>query len=361
MLTAAVVGVLPRLRYILMTRGILRILGVEELKAVVGHEMGHVRRFHLPFYLVLFLCYSLVAYSFHDIIFVLLLKQDTVLNWALSKDSTELTLFSVIYSLPILALIVVYFRFVFGFFMRNCERQADLYAFQLLGHPFTLISSLQKIAAYSGQIHDLPSWHHFSIRQRVDFLLDCHDNPHHARRHNRKLYGSAAAFLGVVVALSLAGSYLQETETVRTWERQVQLRILEREMEGSPEKAELYSAYGGILLEQKHYEEAEAFLKKALALAPRNASTKNNLAWLYATSPPPHSDPQKALKLAREAAELEAAPHILDTLAEAHYVNGQYEEALRAIGRALARNPENRSYYLEQKEKFERALKGAKS
>jgi Zn-dependent protease with chaperone function len=357
MLTAAVMGILPRVRYILLTQGILKLLNIEELKAVVAHEMGHVRRYHLLFYLFLFISYSGLAYSVHGIILLLFLKQDTILQWALSSDSGHLTLFSVIYSIPILLLIVIYFRYIFGFFMRNSERQADLYAFQLVGHPFTLISSLQKIALYSGQIEDLPSWHHFSIRQRIDFLLNCHRDPSLIRRHHQKLYGSALLFLVAVVSLSWLGLHIQTTETVQNWQREVQLRILEHELGDEPRKAELYSAYGGILLEQKRYREAEAFLQKGFEMASDNPTTINNLAWLYATAPPPHFKPEKALKLALQAAELDPQPYVLDTLAESYYVNGYYEEALEAIEHAIAEKPENRDYYLQQRIKFQESLR----
>jgi len=356
-LTAAVMGILPRLRYILVTRGILRLLQVEELKAVVAHEMGHVRRHHLLFYLCLFLGFSIVLFFNYDILLVGMLKERVFLQWALSSDSPRRTLFAVFYTLPLLVLIVVYFRFVFGFFMRNSERQADLYALQLLGHPFTLISSLRKIALQGGNIEDLPSWHHFSIRQRMDFLRECYMDDSLINRHNRKLYGSAAVFLLAVVALSWAGGWFQGTKKFQGWEQQVQLRYLEHRMRTTPGESELYAAYGGALLERKRYREAEAFLLQALELKPRDARTINNLAWLYATSPAPHFKPERALDLAVQAARLSPEPYILDTLAEAQFVNGHYEEALEAIGRALEQNPENISYYKEQKEKFEKALK----
>ncbi len=110
-ITAGIIGILPRLRYILLTPGILRLLDDDELQAVAAHEMGHVRRLHIPFYLIFFLGYSLLAYAFNDLILLFLLKQKMLLDWALSPDSNQQTLFSVIYSIPVIVLMVLYFRY----------------------------------------------------------------------------------------------------------------------------------------------------------------------------------------------------------------------------------------------------------
>lgn len=69
--------------------------------------------------------------------------------------------------------------------------------------------------------------------------------------------------------------------------------------------------------------------------------------------------PQKALILAKEAASLKPEPVILDTLAEAFYVNGRPEMALKIIEQLLAENPPNRSYYQGQEERFRKAIQEA--
>jgi len=360
MLTAGIIGILPKWRYILITKGLLSVLDIDELRAVVAHEMGHVRRFHMVIYLIFFVGYSILAYSFHDVIFLFLLKNDVFLNWAMAHDSLSLTLFSIAYAIPILLLLVLYFRYIFGFFMRNSERQADLYALRLIGNPHALISSLQKIAFHSGRIEDLPSWHHFSIRQRIDFLVDSYRNPALIRKHDRKLYGSIVIFLALLIGLSLSGNQLQETKAIQRWRTQVQAQVIEKQIQGKAADPELLAAYGGLMLDLGRYQTALSFLKRALALAPHNPTILNNLAWLYATSPQPYFHPDEALKLALQAAANHSEPYILDTLAEAYYANGLYRKALETIKQALAENPENRGYYLEQMEKFEKAANSSK-
>ena len=224
--TAGIMGILPRLRYILITRGLLSLLSIDELKAVVAHEMGHVRRHHLLFYLLFFLSYSVMLYSLSDLLLLALFRSEAFLRWALRDDAIHLTLFSAVYSIPILLLMVVYFRYIFGFFLRNSERQADLYAMQLIGHPYTLIASLKKIAVQSGHIEDLPSWHHFSIRQRVEFLLRSHEDPTLVTRHHRKLYGMAALLFTTIAAITLGAGHVEDSSLVKNWRAELQFEIL---------------------------------------------------------------------------------------------------------------------------------------
>lgn len=354
-LTAGVIGILPRWRYILITRGLLELLSVDELEAVVAHEMGHVRRYHMLFFLLFFLCYSILAYSFNDLVLLLLLQSPFLLDWLLGSESVNVTLLSVLSSVPMILLLVVYFRYVFGFFLRNSERQADLYALQLIGHPAPLVSSLRRIAFHSGHIEDLPSWHHFSIRQRMEFVLKAYEKPILIKRHNTKYYGSVLIFFVLVAGLSTLGFKLETSKFVREWRMGLQIAIIEHELQRGSERHRLYGAYGSLMLELGQVEKAEDALRKALEGGAEDATILNNLAWLHATSPPPHFKPEVALDLALRAAERESAPYILDTLAEAYYANGRIEEALRTIRQALLMEPKNRDYFLRQEKKFEAA------
>ena len=358
MLTAGIIGILPRWRYILITRGLLGLLSIDELKAVVAHEMGHVRRYHMLFFLAFFLCYSILAYAFSDLVFLVLLQNPFVLGWLLHSESVNLTLLSVLQSAPMIILLVVYFRYLFGFFLRNSERQADLYALKVIGHPFPLVSSLQRIAYHGGHEEDLPNWHHFSIRQRIEFLLKAYEDPSVVRRHHTKYYSAVVIFFLLAAGLSTLGFNLESSQFVRHWRTGVQVAIVERELARTPENDRLFAAYGSLLLELGDFAKAEAALKKSLEAVPEDATTLNNLAWLYATSPPPYRKPAAALELALLSASLDQAPYVLDTLAEAYYINGQPEQALETIRWALLKEPKNRQYFLRQQQKFEAAVEG---
>ena len=91
---------------------------------------------------------------------------------------------------------------------------------------------------------------------------------------------------------------------------------------------------------------------------PENAEVLNNLAWLYATAQDAsYRNPHEALKLSRKAAEIDPKPHILDTLAESYFINGDYRAALIAIDTAISQNPPDTAYFEKQRAKFLEHLK----
>ncbi|MEZ4576474.1 MAG: M48 family metalloprotease [Desulfobacterales bacterium] len=58
MITAGVMGLVRRFRYILITPALMRHLTPYEIDAVIAHEIGHIKKHHLFFYLVFFAGYS---------------------------------------------------------------------------------------------------------------------------------------------------------------------------------------------------------------------------------------------------------------------------------------------------------------
>jgi Zn-dependent protease with chaperone function len=357
-LTAGVVGILPRLRYILITSGLLRTLDIDELKAVIAHEMGHVRKKHLLLFVGLLILFVLLVFDLGDTLKWLALSNKTIFNWSASTSGFAVSSFSLLSALPIVLAMVFFLRFVFGYFLRNSERQADLYAMELVGTPEPLITSLQKIAFHSGKIEDLPSWHHYSIRQRVDFLVEAFRNRDHIRGHNRKLNGSVLLFVVVIYGLILANRWANKAGFNNNLRTGVELRILQHAIARDPDNAQYLSAYGALLSQQGKYSQAESVLRAALHKAPDDPITLNNLAWLYATGPYSFRHPEEALKFALKAASIDPAPDILDTLAEAYYVNGMYEDALTTIEAAIGEGGKMHDYLLKQKKKFENALTG---
>lgn len=356
-LTAAVVGFLPRWRYILITPALYRMLESEELKAVIAHEMGHIRLRHMPFYLLFFLSFGLVMYGLGDLAFTLLGRSTSFVRLAFSQNPVDQFFFVLLCSLPALILLIVYFRYIFGYFLRNGERQADAYALTLTGDPWPLIRSFQKIALASGNIEDLPSWHHYSIRERIEFLAAAAANYQIIEGHNRKMSRSIRVFLVILSLLIITLGLIQRTEWYRSRDIDMIVTALEDEIGNPVERARIYAAYGGYLLEKKQYDQAERTLKRGVELYPDYPDLCNNLAWLYATAPPPYRNPEKALKYALKAITLDSSkPHIWDTLAEAYFALGDYRKALEAIERAVELDPSS-SYYRSQRLKILKSLK----
>ncbi|MEZ4565489.1 MAG: hypothetical protein R2860_00515 [Desulfobacterales bacterium] len=66
----------------------------------------------------------------------------------------------------------------------------------------------------------------------------------------------------------------------------------------------------------KKYKKAISAYEEALRLDDSHVRTLNNLAWLLATCDEKQFlNPEKALALAKRAADISQAPHVLDTLA----------------------------------------------
>lgn len=111
-------------------------------------------------------------------------------------------------------------------------------------------------------------------------------------------------------------------------------RVLELDPENQQARYILTYAY----INTAQVKEAVELLNQLIEDYPDDFQLKNNLAWLYATTPDPaFRDGRKAIKLAQQAMVL--APydhHIWSTLSEAYYVSGDYEKAFRAIKQMAA-------------------------
>jgi tetratricopeptide (TPR) repeat protein len=85
----------------------------------------------------------------------------------------------------------------------------------------------------------------------------------------------------------------------------------------------------------------------------------NNLAWILATAQDTTLlDYPRALTLAKRAVGIQRSSTFLDTLAEALYVNGMYDQALQTIKEALENASENRKYFVGQLEKIKKRAGG---
>ena len=357
LLTAGVMGLIKRFRYILVTESLLQILNDDEIDAVMAHEIGHIKKKHLVLYLIFFLGFIVLAYATFDLILYAILYSDLSFPFTRDIQIEQATLTSILLTVATAGMLLIYFRYVFGYFMRNCERQADLYAFSLLGTGRGLVSSLEKIAVYSGQSHDRPNWHHFSIRQRIDFLNICEIDREWIARHDRKLRSSVAVFIAGLLCVGYVGYAINFGAIGKAINIHLLEKTLVKELQQNPADPALYSLLGSVYYQNKDYGKAISAYEKSIEFAPHNAEALNDLAWIYATCEQwQYRDPSKALVNAELAATLRPESHILDTLAESYYVNGLHEKAIIAIKQALATNPKDRHYYESQIRKFEEGL-----
>ncbi len=114
MLTAAVMGLVRRFRYILVTDALLGLLTPGEIEAVIAHEIGHVKKKHLIFYLFFFVGYLLVSYALFDLIIYAILYFKPLYLLVSQTGLKQTTVTSVVFSLGIIfffyGLFPVHFR-----------------------------------------------------------------------------------------------------------------------------------------------------------------------------------------------------------------------------------------------------------
>ncbi|MCI5145691.1 MAG: peptidase M48 Ste24p [Candidatus Electrothrix sp. AR3] len=212
-LTAAVMGIVPRLRYILLTPALLAALEKDELESVLAHEIGHVKHYHLLLYMLLLFSFSLLTGALSESLIFCFFRCDG-LAWLRSQLQLPAeTLLVYFVSLALFIFMLFYFRFLFGYFIRNFERQADLYVFQAQENSFSLIRSFEKISAMSGNIRNKKNWHHFGIGERIDFLLQCEKDREHIRQHNHKVYTSLVVYF-ILTGIVTWFLYQQDTATL---------------------------------------------------------------------------------------------------------------------------------------------------
>jgi Zn-dependent protease with chaperone function len=360
-LTAGIVGLLPRYRYLLITPALTHALSPDELDGVVAHEAGHVRHRHLWFYLFFFSGILVCGLGiFFQLASAGLLWWDTAFPEA-AKRHTMQAAASLALTLGMAAVLFLGLRVFFGFISRAFERQSDLHALETLANPEPIISALETISRYSGDIRDLPSWHHGSVGERVAFLGDVSLDPSLGQEHHRYvrrlMLGS-----GVLVALLIATmAWLYSPPTTKALELFARRSGLERYLASNPGEVQGWVALGALRYEEGDEQKALTAFRRALGRDPRNPEALNGAAWILVTTKSSSLySPREALVLAQRAAARTPAPHILDTLAEAYFAVGDAASALAAMEQALAQTPPGhaeRSHYETQRERFRSALK----
>lgn len=247
---AMIVGLVPRIRYVIFTDRLLEELPPEELDAVFGHEVGHARHGHIWYYAAfLTLSMTVLAAAF--------------LFAAMSLDDAGIEIpdqYVGWLALPPLAVSGAYIFLVFGFLSRRCERQADVFgcrsvscadpnctahdeatAFPPRGRGLcptgirTFARSLERVylingldvpersptrrtlgSAIRGFFGWLRDWMHSTMPRRVEFLASLIREPTRERRFQRRvLHLRWGLFAGLLVALVLLGEAVGWRELLR--------------------------------------------------------------------------------------------------------------------------------------------------
>jgi STE24 endopeptidase len=220
---AAVMGLFPRVRYVLMTDLLLETMTDRQIEAVFAHEIGHVKHRHMLWYVTFIAGYAMLSMG----------PGEWVDGWLTKRfgDSQWLELAQVMASLGL-------FWVGFGFVSRQFERQADVFAARTLqrtgrddgesGDVADLVgasaapqapvgdvvrpegatlfaSALRRVAMMTNISVERWEWIHGSIGSRMRFVQELATAPERTRTFDRQMWLLLLALNGTVVA---AGSLL---------------------------------------------------------------------------------------------------------------------------------------------------------
>ncbi len=252
---ALIVGLLPRVRYVIFTDRILEELPPDELDAVFGHEVGHAKYGHIWFYAA-FLVLSVAVLTALLLWLGQCLDEYTRRTGWLPPDWVQDWI-----SLPPILLMATYIFFVFGYLSRRCERQADVYGCRAVscgsancsGHDATTIypeqarglcptgirtfvRALERVSSVNEHplspadrrrsagarvrslLGWLRAWQHATMPQRVAFLLSLIEEPDRERRFQRSVralgWGLILALAGILYALGELVGWREFLETL---------------------------------------------------------------------------------------------------------------------------------------------------
>ncbi|MDY7109298.1 MAG: M48 family metallopeptidase [Planctomycetota bacterium] len=179
MMNAAVMGLIGPLRYVLLTDALIETMTRRQVQAVMAHEVGHVRRHHMPWMVLSLLAVLMLSGILVSLPF--LLSEPLRVRWdARAIPWIEGAATGVAALLALIA---------FGWISRRFERQADTFAVQHLSRTgddeadipgdgqtvtaeaaFALHSALQTIARLNTVDPRRRSWRHGSIAWRQQYL-----------------------------------------------------------------------------------------------------------------------------------------------------------------------------------------------
>lgn len=202
---AAVVGLSRWLRYVLLTDALLARLSADEVAAVMRHELGHLRRRHLPLRLAL-LALPIVWWA-------AIKTAWPAIDTMVSQRIEGLGLSSSLLASTLIPLaMLVYAVVVVGWYSRLLEHDADLEACLdsrgAIDAPATadFVHALTRLLG-SGPESRLAQWLHPSLAQRLRFLQRAANEPQFATPFRQRLKWIAVSIAGLYLLAAVMAAY----------------------------------------------------------------------------------------------------------------------------------------------------------
>lgn len=222
---AMVIGLVPRIRYILLTDLLLESLSDRQIEAVFAHEVGHIRHRHIAWYLVMIGAFLLVLAG----------PATWIMHWIQTQTHWSEEATSLIVGIPLFTAFLV----IFGYISRLFERQADAFAARILqasefepalepsgvsvepSGAEAFASALQRVAQINQMpmrdpprgktwvarlrqkiVHQFVHFRHPSIEKRVDSIHHLARHPDHSSKFDRMIVVVMLLLLAILVALA---------------------------------------------------------------------------------------------------------------------------------------------------------------
>jgi STE24 endopeptidase len=141
MINAAVMGLTGRLRYVLITDALLESMSLVQIRAVMAHEVGHVRKHHMPWMVISLIAVLVATLAVIDLPLIAAEQFDLI---RIEAFSPWLVPFMLIAQLAAVLLI-------FGWISRRFERQADAFAVE---HLSTTVAEESNAPEHDESTHD---------------------------------------------------------------------------------------------------------------------------------------------------------------------------------------------------------------
>ncbi|HMO50235.1 MAG TPA: hypothetical protein PKE26_04745 [Kiritimatiellia bacterium] len=166
-----------------------------------------------------------------------------------------------------------------------------------------------------------------------------------------------------VLPVASRGRLHQVNELLQREDFDTAEKMLRGLMAEHPEVLPIQQILSSVLIKQRRYDELTMLFEQQLADHPENFQVLNNFAWYLATATEPERrDARRALALAQDAVLIAPGSyHVWSTLAEAHYLNGNFDRAMRAMRQCLdlatrmQAGPEAIATYQQQLQKMQEA------
>ncbi len=151
---AALLGVVPRWRYILLTDSMIERFTMDELKATIAHEIGHGKKHHSLLFIALSVGY-VAALGLVD------------RHLSLFETTGDELLAAALFYLPAT---IIYVVGLIGFVSRRFEVEADIFAVRAVGNSKLFVQTLERLAAWNRHARSRKSWRHFSLDRRIELM-----------------------------------------------------------------------------------------------------------------------------------------------------------------------------------------------